>query len=133
MFFFTCVEKEFHKNFQRTSRWLLLNYDIFLQVSELNRKIDKLNLKGSICPCILLIACSLSRAVHLEMVKNQKLDNFTICFNRFVVHPGRPQKVYSDRVNTFKATDDWSKAIIKSERIQDYPSGSCIKWQLNLS
>ena len=132
MFFFTGFDKQFHKNFQGTSRWLLLNY-IFLQVSELNKKLDKLNLKGSICPCILLIACSLSRAVHLEMAESQKLDNFIICFNRFVAHPGRPQKVYSDHVNTFKATDDWSKAIIKSERIQDYPSGSCIKWQLNLS
>ena len=33
--FFTNVYKKFHKNFQRTSRWLLSNYDFFLQISEL--------------------------------------------------------------------------------------------------
>ena len=33
---------------------------------------------------------------------------------------------------TLKAAADWIKAIIKSERFQDYLSESCIKWQFNL-
>ena len=34
---------------------------------------------------------------------------------------------------TLKAAAEWIKAIIKSERFQDYLSESCIKWQFNLS
>ena len=51
VFFFTGVYKKFHKNFQRTSRLQLSNYDFFLQLSELNNKLDKLSLKGWIRPC----------------------------------------------------------------------------------
>ena len=46
VFFFTGAYKKFLKNFQGTSRWLLLNYDFFLQVSELNNKLDELSLEG---------------------------------------------------------------------------------------
>ena len=50
VFFFTCVYKKFHKDFQRTSRWLLPNYDFFLQESELNKKLVELSLKVWIRP-----------------------------------------------------------------------------------
>ena len=67
---------------------------------------------------ILLITCSLSRAVHLELVQSQKLEEFIICFKRFVARRGRPQK---------------SEMKSESERFQDYLSESCIKWQFSLS
>ena len=82
---------------------------------------------------ILLITCSLSRAVYLGMAQSQKLDEFIIYFKRFIARRGRPHKVYSDNAKTFKAAADSVKAIIKSERFQDYLSESCIKWQFNLS
>ena len=50
VFFFTGVYKKIHKNFQRTSRWLLSNYNFILQVSELNNKLGELSLKGWIRP-----------------------------------------------------------------------------------
>ena len=50
VFFFTSVYKKFHKNFQRTSRWLLSNYNFFIQVAELNYKLDELSLKDWIRP-----------------------------------------------------------------------------------
>ena len=68
---------------------------------------------------ILLITCSLSRVVHLELVQSQKLEEFNICFKRFLARRGKPQKVYSDNAKTFKAAADWVKAIIKSKRFQD--------------
>ena len=37
--------KKFQKTFQRTSKWLLSNYDFFLKVSELNIKLDEPSLK----------------------------------------------------------------------------------------
>ena len=53
------------------------------------------------------------------MVQGQKLEEFIICFKRFVARRGRPQKIYSDNAKTFKAAADWVKAIIKSKRFQD--------------
>ena len=50
LFFFTDVYKKFHKHFQITSRWLLSNYDFYLQVSELNKKLDEISLKDWIRP-----------------------------------------------------------------------------------
>ena len=82
---------------------------------------------------ILLIICSLSRAVPLELVQSQKLEELNICFKRFVARRGKPQKVFSDNAKAFKSAAEWIKAIIKSERFQDYLSENCIKWQFNLS
>ena len=50
MFVLTGVYKKFQKNFQRAYRWLLSNYDFFLQVYELSKKLDELSLKGWIHP-----------------------------------------------------------------------------------
>ena len=80
---------------------------------------------------ILLITCSLSRAVYLGMAQSQKLDEFIIKI--FIARRGIPHKVYSDNTKIFKAAADSVKAIMKSERFQDYQSESCIKWQFNLS
>ena len=71
--------------------------------------------------------------MHLELVESQKLEEFIICFKRFVARRGRPQKVYSDNAKTFKAAANWIKTITESERFQDYLSEHCIKWQFNLS
>ena len=51
VFFFTGVYKKLNKNFQRTSTWLLSNYDFFLQIFELNKRLDELTLKSWIRPC----------------------------------------------------------------------------------
>ena len=82
---------------------------------------------------ILLITCSLSRAVHLELVESQKLEEFTKCFKRFVARRGRPQKIYSDNAKTFQAASNWLKSIMKSEKFQDYLAENNITWQFNLS
>ena len=53
------------------------------------------------------------------MVQSQKLEEFIICFKKFVARRGIPQNIYSDNAKTFKAAAYWVKAIIKSERFQD--------------
>ena len=77
--------------------------------------------------------CSLSRAVPLELVQSQKLEELIICFKRFAACRGKPHEVYSDNAKAFKSAAEWIKAIIKSEMFQDYLSENCIKWQYNLS
>ena len=43
---------------------------------------------------ILLITCSLSRAVHIELVGSQKIEEFIRAFKRFVARRGRPEWIY---------------------------------------
>ena len=45
---------------------------------------------------ILLFACSLIRAIHLELLSNQMIEEFIKGLKRFIARKGRPQKVYSD-------------------------------------
>ena len=49
---------------------------------------------------ILLFACSLSRAVHLELLQNMTAEGFIMCLKRFIARRGRPDKIYSDNAKT---------------------------------
>ena len=82
---------------------------------------------------ILLFTCSLSRAIHLELVRTQTLEEFQISFKRFIARRGRPKKIYSDNAKTFTAAKDWIKLIRRSEKLQNYLADNDISWQFNLS
>ena len=43
-----------------------------------------------------IFACSLSRAVHLELLRNMETDTFNLCFKRYIARRGRPPVIYSD-------------------------------------
>ena len=45
---------------------------------------------------ILLFACSLTRAIHLELLSDQTTEGFIKGLKRFIARRGRSQKVYSD-------------------------------------
>ena len=82
---------------------------------------------------ILLFACSLTRAIHLELLSDQTTEGFIKSFKRFIARRGRPQKVYSDNGRSFVAAATWLRAIMKDERMHDYLSRHHITWQFNLS
>lgn len=42
---------------------------------------------------ILLFTCSLTRAVHLELLTDQTTEGFTKCLKRFIARQGRPTKI----------------------------------------
>ena len=52
---------------------------------------------------ILLFACSLTRAIHLELLSNQATEEFMKAFKRFIARRGRPQIVSSDNRRSFVA------------------------------
>ena len=66
---------------------------------------------------IVLYACSLSRAVYLELLHSLETQEFLQSFKRLVARKGRPSKVYSDNARTFN----------------DYLATNQICWQFNLS
>ena len=52
---------------------------------------------------VLLITCATSRAVHLELVKSQHVEDVKLALRRFFALRGTPSLIYSDNAKTFKA------------------------------
>ena len=82
---------------------------------------------------LVLYACSLTRAVHLDLLKSLETSEFIGSLKRFIARRGRPEIIYSDNGSTFKAADKWLKTAQQDERFHDLLAGLTIKWQFNLS
>ncbi|XP_078384079.1 uncharacterized protein LOC144666532 [Oculina patagonica] len=82
---------------------------------------------------LVLYACSLSRAMHLEVLPNQETSTFLGSFKLMVARRGRPAKVYSDNGKTFVGAARWLKQIQRDEKVQSYLSDEGITWSFNLS
>ena len=82
---------------------------------------------------LLLFACSLTRAVHLELLTDQKTEGFVTCLKRFIARRGRPKKIYSENGRSFVAASKWLKKIMNDEKTQDYLAHHNILWQFNLA
>jgi hypothetical protein len=52
---------------------------------------------------ILVFSCPLTRAVHLELCDNQKLETFSLAYERFVNTHRQPVVIYCDNQTTFLA------------------------------
>lgn len=59
---------------------------------------------------IALFSCCVTRALHLELVKDLSAEAFTRALRRFASRRGTPVLIVSDNAKTFKAT---SKALKK--------------------
>ena len=82
---------------------------------------------------IVLYACSLTRALHLELTKTMETGEFLATFKRLIARKGRPEKVYSDNGKTFVAAAKWLNQVMNDERFNDFLAKMSIKWQFNLS
>ena len=78
-------------------------------------------------------ACSLTRAVHLDLLKSLETSEFIASLKRFIARRGRPEMIYSDNGSTFKATEKWLNKVQQDERFHELLASLTIKWQFNLS
>ena len=81
---------------------------------------------------VLIFTCATTRAVHLEMTKTQKAEEFKKKLNAFIVRRTRPKLIISNNAQVFKATASWIKERRRSEQLQDYLAKQEIRWQFNL-
>ena len=82
---------------------------------------------------ILLFTCSLSRAIHLELVPNQTTEEFITRFKRLIARRGTLEKIYSDNAKTFVASWKWVRKLNKSEELNHFFNFNNTKWKFNLS
>ena len=82
---------------------------------------------------LLVYSCSLTRAVYMDLMRSQSLEELLTSLQRFITCRGRPEKVYSDNFSTFAAASKWLKVILKEEKVHEFLAKHHIKWQLNFS
>ena len=82
---------------------------------------------------ILLIACSLSRALCLELMPDQSLETFFPTLKKFFAQRGRPRLIYSDNFSTFVASSKWLKKAARMSTVNDYLASNQITWKFNMS
>ena len=78
---------------------------------------------------ILILTCAVSRAVHLELVRDMSTKQFMFGFRRFVSRRGLPSFILSDNSLTFKCASAELTAILNSPKFQQYLNGRNIRWQ----
>ena len=81
---------------------------------------------------IVLYACSLSRALYLELTKPMETEEL-ISLKRFIARKGRPEKIYSDNGRTFVGAAKWLRNVMQDERLHDFLAKLNIKWHFNLT
>ncbi len=81
---------------------------------------------------IVVYACSLTRALYLEVLTSMETVEFLQSLKRFIARRGRPRKIYSDNGRTFVAAAKWLRAVMKDERVSNLLVTEGIQWQFNL-
>ena len=82
---------------------------------------------------LILYTCSLTRALHLEILPDQTADNFIPSLKRLIARKGRPRVIYSDNAQTFLAASKWLKRVLKNEKTHDFLATNDIQWKFNMS
>ena len=72
---------------------------------------------------ILLYTCSLSRAIHLELLPDLTTTEFIHSLKKFIARRGK----------TFVAAATWLRKVMKEERFHNWLAEQTIDWQFNLS
>ena len=66
---------------------------------------------------ILLYACTLTRAVYVDLVPNLETTGFIRSLKCFIAPRGRPRRIYSDNAKTFVSGSKWIEKVMKDEKI----------------
>ena len=80
---------------------------------------------------IALFTCCVTRAVHLDLVRNLSGSIFLNCLRRFASRRG-PLLIVSDNAKTFKTAQKAVKKLYESGNVTAYMQDNCVKWQFNL-
>jgi len=82
---------------------------------------------------LLLFTCSLTRAVHLEILSNQTTQQFIKALKKLIARRKKPKVIYSDNAKTFISAANWIKKVNNDEKTHEYLNHENIKWKFNLS
>ena len=82
---------------------------------------------------IALFTCSLTRAVHLEIVEDLTSHSFIRCFQRYCSRKGIPKLVVSNNAKTFKNAQKILVALFEMPEVREHFTKLRIRWQYILA
>ena len=82
---------------------------------------------------IILFTCSLTRAIHLELLPNHLTQEFIIGLKRLIANAGSASVFYSDNAKTFVVASKWSGKVNKDKEMQEHLIKELIKRKFNIS
>ena len=82
---------------------------------------------------LVIFSCSLSKAVHLELVLNLETSMFLTCLKCLIARQGRAAVIYSDNSSVFVKAAKWLKQVRSNEQLQGFLESHDIQWKFNLS
>lgn len=81
---------------------------------------------------VTLFTCAVTRAVHLELVRDMSTESFLMALRRFISRRGIPRVIYSDNAMSFKRANKELSQLWKSLRhpaTLDFISNARIEWK----
>ena len=82
---------------------------------------------------LILYACSLTRALYLDLARSLEVGEFLVSLKGLIARRGRPCTIYSDNGSTFIGAAPWSKQVQNDEKLNDFLARHQITWKFNLS
>ena len=79
-----------------------------------------------------LYICSITRAVHLDLVEEMTAPVFLRSFRKFVARKGTPALVVSDNAKTFKASEKFLRKLYSDPQVRNYFDTGHIRWRFDL-
>lgn len=77
------------------------------------------NNKHKVMAHIILYACSLTRALYLDLVKSLQTTEFLLSLKGMVARRGRASTIFSDNGSMFIGAAAWSKQVQTDENLND--------------
>ena len=81
---------------------------------------------------ICLFTCCITRAIHLDLVRDMSTPTFIRALKRFSARRGLPKRILSDNAKTFKAAAKLLKTIFDCQEVKRYLCNVGVEWIFNL-
>ena len=82
---------------------------------------------------IVIFTCTLTRAVHFEIMQGMSAEQFILALRRFISRRRTPNLIVSDNAKTFKRADKSLQDLFKNKEVKQFLILKRIRWQNILS
>ena len=81
---------------------------------------------------IALFTCCVTRALHLELVRDLSAETFLCCLRKFAARRGMPDLIVSDNAKTFKASERAITRLFNEPKVKVELQNKRVTWRFNL-
>eukprot|EP00112_Aurelia_sp_Birch-Aquarium-sp1_P000703 Seg1067.16 transcript_id=Seg1067.16/GoldUCD/mRNA.D3Y31 product="putative protein K02A2.6" protein_id=Seg1067.16/GoldUCD/D3Y31 len=81
---------------------------------------------------VTLFTCAVTRAVHIELARDQSVPVFIQSLRKFAARRGMPERIVSDNAKTFQATSKWLRGLYQNQEVKRFLQLRNCVWQFNI-